>query len=118
MRLHAAARPALSHRARSATVRVHGLAEDPDHAKPSALPELYLLVASIATCLLRLEELFLVLAEAWYDDMAAPSILAPLAGAHSLATLSVAYPGCADITIFQASLGHWLDALGAFSRNT
>ena len=105
VRLHAA-RPALSQRARSASVRVNGGHD----AKPSALPELYLLVSCMATCLPRLEELSLDLGEIWYhiESGAYSSILAPLAGLPHLARLSVKYPGrgCADIAHYQASPGH------------
>ena len=108
VRLHTV-RPALSHHVRSAAVRVHNHgSEDAEEANPSAQPELYLLVACLATCLPRLAELSLDLGELWYhigyrEVETYPSILAPLlAGLPHLAVLKVAYPGCADITIFQA----------------
>ena len=108
VRLHAA-RTALSHRARSTALRVHGVENS---AKPSLLSELHLLAACMATCLPRLEELSLDLGKRmWYIyDMQFeyPSILAPLAGLPHLATLSVAYPGRANIKVFQAGPGHWL----------
>ena len=99
VRLHAA-RPALSHRVRSASVRVHGgTASD-----FTTLPALYPLVACMAMCLPRLEEMSLDLGTSWHKRQLQPfpSILAPLDGLPHLSCLRVSYPGAVDITIVQA----------------
>ena len=110
VRLHAA-RPALSHRVRSAAVRVHVPEGDATAAaEPSAPPVLYYpLMACMAMCLSCLEELSLELGGLEYysdeGEEACPSVLAPLAGLPHLARLSVSYPGGAGIEVFQAGLG-------------
>ena len=108
-RLHAA-RPALCHRVQSAAVRVcwSDTDDDDDEDDSSMRPALYPLVACMAMCLPRLEELSLDLDLGnlkYTDQEAFPSILAPLAGLPHLARLSVLYPGGADIQVFQAGQG-------------
>ena len=104
-RLHAA-RPALCNRVQSAAVRVHWDDIDNDVDESLARPALYPLVACMAMCLSRLEQLGLDLGNLEYSDQEAySSILAPLAGLPHLARLSVAYPAGADIEVFQARPG-------------
>ena len=84
-------------------------------AEPSAPLELYPLVACMAVCLPRLEELSLDKQGRfkYHDQTACPSILAPLAGLPRLARLSVSYPGYpgdTDIEVFQAGPGGRLAA--------
>ena len=105
-RLHAA-RPALSRRVRSTVVLVYW-GDDTDDNR-SARPALYPLMACVAMCLPRLEELSLHMGNVKYTDQEAfPSVLAPLACLSHLARLSVMYPTGysrgADMKVLQAGL--------------
>ena len=81
-------------------MRVHGETDD------ASLYPLYPVVACMAVCLPRLEELSLEMRTSSHERQAQPnpSVLAPLAFLPHLARLSVAYPGGAHMTIFQAGL--------------